>query len=231
MTLKIEVTIPEEYVSAGRAAGYLERAMQALGYERGGAYEVLADQGPDYAVMKAAAEEAEAAMKAPAQPEAPAEPEVEIRYHGQPGTGRKRRTKEEITLDEEAADLLEDVGLTVTKFNAALDKAGGDWDAVMADLRAAAEAKSPATANISTGEERVDPTEADEADEAEDTGEPLTHDDVRDALGDYAAKFGMPAAQKNGPKLMGADKISAIPDDQAALRKAVGAIRNAIAEG
>lgn len=56
----------------------------------------------------------------------------------------------------------------------------------------------------------------------------FTHDDVRDALGRYAAKFGMPEAQKNGPVLMGAAKISAIPDDQAALRKAVEGIEAAI---
>jgi hypothetical protein len=226
MSMKIEVTIPNEVVEEGRSAEYLAKAMTAIGYSR---FSYTSDEDEEalyYAAdsnidaMKAAHDAAQApapVVEEPA-PEAPAA----IRYHGQAGDGRKRRTKEEITLDEEAADLLEDVGLTVAKFNAALDKAGGDWDAVMADLRAAASPK----ANISTGEERVDP-----AAEPEEEGEPLTHDDVREALGDYAAKFGMPAAQKNGPKLMGADKISAIPDDQAALRKAVEAIRNAIAEG
>jgi hypothetical protein len=225
MTMKIEVTIPEDDIRAGVAADYLARAVAAIGYTRGVSLpmpkadeqnEVLADEGPNYAAMKALHDEA-------AEQEAPAAPDA-IRFHGEPSEGRKRRTKEEITLDEEAADLLEDAGLTVAKFNEALKKAHGDWDAVMADLRAAAESK-PA---ISTGEERVDPAQEDEPEQEE--AEPLTHDDVRDALGDYAAKFGMPAAQKNGPKLMGADKISAIPDDQASLRKAVTAIRNAIAE-
>jgi hypothetical protein len=228
MTMTIEVTIPEDEIRSGEAAGYLTRAMAAIGFSRGVSLpmpaaaqpdeqnEVLADAGPNYAAMKAAADEAEAPAEAPAA----------IRYHGQPSEGRKRRTKEEITLDEEAADLLEDVGLTIAKFNAALDKAGGDWNAVMADLRAAAEPKA-AKANISTGEERADPEQEPDDEDAE----PLTHDDVRSALGDYAARFGMPAAQKNGPKLMGADKISAIPDDQAALRKAVDAIRGAIEKG
>lgn len=243
MTMKIEVTIPEDDIKAGAAAHYLTRAMAAIGFSRGVSLpmpdtdmeavrkaveagpgpvvlnEALAEEGPNYAAMKAAADEQEAAS--------------DIRYHGQPSGGGKRRTKAEITLDEEAKDLCEDVGVSIEQFNAALDKTGGDWDAVMADLRAAAAAKAGDASEekpaISTGEERVDPANPpeDEADE----GEPLTRDDVREALGDYAAKFGMPAAQKNGPKLMGADKISAIPEDQAALRKAVTAIRYAIEKG
>jgi hypothetical protein len=231
--MKIEVTIPEDEVKSGAAAQYLARAMSAIGFSRevkidwpealkaaDAQNEVLADEGPNYAAMKEL-NDAEAAPTAP------------VRYHGQLSHGGKRRTKAEITLDEEAADLLEDVGLTVEQFNRALDKAAGDWDAVMADLRAAAAAKAPEEKPaISTGEERVDPAQGEEEDEPEqEEAEALTHDDVRNALGDYAAKFGMPAAQKNGPKLMGADKISAIPEDQVALRKAVRAIRDAIAAG
>jgi hypothetical protein len=235
MTMKIEVTIPEDDIRGHTAAEYLARAMSAIGFSRevkidwpeahkaaDAQNEVLADAGPNYAAMKEP-NDAEAAPTAP------------VRYHGQPSHGGKRRTKAEITLDEEAADLLEDVGLTVEQFNRALDKAAGDWDAVMADLRAAAAAKAPEEKPaISTGEERVDPAQEEEEDEDEpeqEEAEALTHDDVRNALGDYAAKFGMPAAQKNGPKLMGADKISAIPEDQVALRKAVRAIRDAIAAG
>ena len=221
MTMRIEVTIPEDDIKAGAAAQYLERSMAAIGFSRGVSLPMPKAEAPA---------PVEAPKPAPEVAEEPAEQldgtPVGIRYHGQPSEGRKRRTKEEITLDEEASDLLEDVGLSVAKLNAALDKAAGDWDAVMADLRAVVEGKDEEPApNISTGEERIDP----EADGEE--AEPLTHDDVREALGDYANKFGMPAATENGPKLMGASRISAIPDDQAALRKAVEAIRAAIEAG
>ena len=217
MTLRVEVTIPEDDIKAGAAAQYLERSMAAIGFSRGVSLPMPKAEAP------APAEAPQPAPEVAEEPDdTPTNEAPEIRYHGQPSEGRKRRTKEEITLDEEAAELLEDVGLSVAKLNAALDKAAGDWDAVMADLRKAAADKTEDKPNISTGEERVDPAEEGDA-------EPLTHDDVRNALGDYAAKFGMPAAQKNGPKLMGADKISAIPDDQAALRAAVDAIRAEIA--
>lgn len=218
MTMKIEVTIPEDDIKGGDAAAYLTRAMSAIGFSRGVSLPMpeaaapVAEAQPEAAVQETVQEETVADVLA-------------VRLHGEPSEGRARRTKAEITQDEEAKDLLEDAGLSVADFNDALRQAHGDWDAVMADLRAAAAAKTEDKPAISTGEERVDPAHE------EDAGEPLTHDDVRDALGDYAAKFGMPAAQKNGPKLMGADKISAIPDDQAALRKAVDAIRNAIAGG
>lgn len=217
MTMKIEVTIPEDDIKGGDAAAYLTRAMSAIGFSRGVSLPMpeaaapVAEAQPEAHVQETVQEETVAGVPA-------------IRLHGEPSEGRARRTKAEITLDEEAKDLLEDAGLSVDKLNEAIKKSHGDWDAVMADLRAAAAAKTEDKPAISTGEERVDPAQ-------EDDGEPLTHDDVRDALGDYAAKFGMPAAQKNGPKLMGADKISAIPDEQAALRKAVDAIRNAIAGG
>ena len=236
MTLKIEVNVPQDQIEGGTAALYLAKAMTAIGYSRYAAAAVEAeDEGRGaagkslYTVAEMAAKVAAGLPKEPAK-EPAAEPEP-IRYIGQ-ASGGKRRTKAEMAQDEEATKLLAVVGLDEARFNAALDKAGGDWDAVMADLRAAAAAKAEEPeapqANISTGEERVDPAAEDEP--AEDDGEVYTHDDVRAALGDYAAKFGMPAAQKNGPKLMGADKISAIPDDQAALRKAVTAIRNAINE-
>lgn len=233
MTLKIEVVIPEDEIRSGASTQYLNRAMAALGFGRGMNIDWKAAMQASEPVPGKSSLTLDEAVRVAEETSPAVEPEDDeavktIRYHGQPSPGGKRRTKAEITLDEEAADLLEDVGLTVAKFNAALDKAGGDWDAVMADLRAAAAPKDEAPAsNISTGEERVDPA-AEEDDEGD---EPLAHDDVRAALGDYAAKFGMPAAQKNGPKLMGADKISAIPDDQAALRAAVEAIRGAIEKG
>ena len=103
----------------------------------------------------------------------------------------------------------------------------------------AAEASAVAepVAAISTGEERIDPTNpedaaqdaADEAAEVAATRKPdLTHDDVRQALGAYVKAFGMPAAMEDGPKLIGFPKVSDIPAEQEPLGAAVQAITAAI---
>lgn len=104
-------------------------------------------------------------------------------------------------------------------------------------------AEAEAARNISTGGERVDPETAkqDAKDEADETiaaqnakiidAKKWSHDDVRDALGEYVNKFGMPAAQEDGPKVLvllfgeGKAKVSDIPDDQVALAKAVEGIK------
>lgn len=93
-------------------------------------------------------------------------------------------------------------------------------------------------ANISTGEERVDPEEAaqDKADEMAEvaaTAKELTRDDVKAAMVGYVSKFGMAATHEDGPKIFvealgtppeGEEfwKLSLVPeDDQAALAKAI----------
>jgi len=68
---------------------------------------------------------------------------------------------------------------------------------------------------------------ADEAAEA--ASDTLTHDDVRGAVGDYTKKFGIVAAQKAIPALLGMP-IAEIPDDQESLRAAVAAIRDDMLE-
>ena len=66
--------------------------------------------------------------------------------------------------------------------------------------------------------------EQDVADEAaEAASDVLTHDDVRAAVGEYTRKFGIVAAQKAIPALLGRP-IAEIPDDQDSLRKAILAI-------
>lgn len=213
MTMKIEVTIPEDEIKAGNSASYLEKAMWAFGYGRMAAAtrpnesydepdmsEVLPDEAIVRGIREAVAQDAAAEA---AQTEAPK------RERGKPAPGRARRTKEEIAEDEAA------------------DKA---------------EASAPATEEtplISTGEERIDPTTAedaaqdaaDEAAEVEATKAPeLTHDDVRAALQKYLAAYGTPAAMEDGPKvltmLFGAEvtKVSAVPGDQESLAKAVAGI-------
>ena len=66
---------------------------------------------------------------------------------------------------------------------------------------------------------------ADEAAEA--ASDKLTHDDVRAAVGDYTKQFGIVAAQKTIPQLLGGP-IAEIPDDQEALAAAVQAVRQAM---
>lgn len=59
----------------------------------------------------------------------------------------------------------------------------------------------------------------------------LTLDDVRGALKDYVGAYGMAAAQEDGPKVFAllfgdtCKKVSDIPEDQAALGKAVSGVR------
>lgn len=166
--------------------------------------EVLPGEGPNYAAMKQAHDQAEEAPK---------------RERGKPSPGRARRTKEEIAEDEAA------------------DKA----DALLAEGREIPDEKPL----ISTGEERIDPTTeadaaqdaADEAAEAEATKPAeLTHDDVRAALQKYLTAYGTPAAMEDGPKVLsmmfGAEvtKVSAVPNNQAALAKAIAGIEEMLAK-
>ena len=145
-----------------------------------------------------------------------------IRKRGEPSPGKKRRTAAEVAEDEAAE---------------------------------AAETKQ----NISTGEARVDPEnpEADdsEADAAQDAADeaaeveahrdpekPLTIDDVKAAVMDYAEKYGMPAAQADGPRIfveaLGAPpkgeefwKFSILPiDDQEKIRKVISIWQRATTE-
>ncbi|TXG96265.1 MAG: hypothetical protein E6R08_09840 [Nevskiaceae bacterium] len=104
------------------------------------------------------------------------------RERGKPAQGRARRTKEEIAEDE-AADRAD---------------AAKQQSAVEANLQ------DDVKASISTGENRVGPeddaeTQAqDAADEAAESAAKsdgkVTHDHLRQALGDYQKKFGMAAA-------------------------------------
>ena len=67
--------------------------------------------------------------------------------------------------------------------------------------------------------------EQDVADEAaEAASDVLTHDDVRAAVGEYTRKFGIVAAQKAIPALLGRP-IAEIPDDQDSLRAAILSIK------
>lgn len=219
MTMKIEVTIPEDEVKNGAAAQYLARAMSALGFERGIALS-LQPNGPMLTPLAENArmsEEDAEAQKAEAIAATEAmQAEAHKRERGKPAPGRARRTKEEIAEDEAA------------------EKA-----------EAAASAPAEPQMAISTGEERIDPTTAedaaqdaaDEAAEAETTKAPeLSHDDVRAALKKYLDAYGTPAAMEDGPKVLkmlfgdNAAKVSDVPGDQASLAKAIAGIEEMLAK-
>ena len=86
-------------------------------------------------------------------------------------------------------------------------------------------AKAPVTETVIP--EVNDQDAADEAAEA--SSDVLTHDDVRIWVGAYTKKFGIVAAQKNIPTLIGC-AIADIPNDQKALGEAIYKISTALSE-
>ncbi len=240
MTMKIEVTIPEGEIQAGASAQYLARAMEAIGYSRGVSLPLPAVATPGCANPAVAAPSAAnlenyiagiaAEREEVTQAAAAEQAEAPKRERGKPSPGRARRTKEEIAEDE-AADAAEAAApLTVVKHVTLPDDATSEQ---------VAEAFAGLKANISTGEERIDPATAEDAaqDAADEAAEAevvkpkeLSHDDVRAALQKYVTRFGMAAAMEDGPKvftmLFGDEvvKVSAVPSDQDSLGKAVAGI-------
>ena len=84
-------------------------------------------------------------------------------------------------------------------------------------------AKAPVTETVIP---EVDDRDA-EDETVEAASDVLTHDDVRTAVGSYTKKFGIVAAQKNIPVILGR-AVADIPDDQDALAKAIEAIYDAM---
>lgn len=177
MSLKIEIVLPDGEVEPS----VLAKHMKALGYYTAPRIVPM----PDSAASSAPSYVAQAESTAPAESEATpqatrATPEAPKRERGKPSPGKARRTKEEIAEDE-AAD-------------AAVTASSGD---VYKDVNA----ERPA---ISTGESRVGPEDdpetekQDAADEAAETAgaELPPIEMLRKKVGEYRAKFGMPAAAK-----------------------------------
>jgi hypothetical protein len=104
--------------------------------------------------------------------------------------------------------------------------------------RGKAKTAEPTPSITATPEDRQ-PVDVEAVEEAEVIGDVfddapatvLTREDVKLALAAYAEKFGMAKAQAEGPKLVGAPRLSALPDDQEAFAKAVKALREAVANG
>lgn len=239
MTLKIEVDVPFEVVNGGHAALYLSSALSAIGYTPTLSNVAAVNHGNN--VSTAADASGMTATEARTQAETSG---AAPRERGKPAAGRARRTKEEIAEDE-AADRT-DAGNASSGANAG--------SGASAETSPPAGSPSPSSsgattaspgeekAQISTGDERIGPEDSaedqaqDAADEKAETESkrdpvnPLTHNDVKNALGLYVKTYGMAATQEDGPKVIalmfgeGKSKVSDVPDDQDSLRKAIAGI-------
>lgn len=237
MTLKIEVFVPEDAVRDQSASTYLSSALSAIGFHRNGE---AFSRVPAVNHVNSVSSDA-GATDTPATAETSG---AAPRERGKPATGRARRTKEEIAEDE-AADRA-DAGNASSGASAA--------SGASAETSPPAGSPSPSSsgattaspgeekAQISTGDERIGPEDSaedqaqDAADEKAETESkrdlvnPLTHNDVKNALGLYVKTYGMAATQEDGPKVIalmfgeGKSKVSDVPDDQDSLRKAIAGI-------
>lgn len=161
----------------------------------------------------------------PAEPEAPAaetrKQETSARKYGESDWDKARRTKEQMATDKEIDELAGALGVEIDKTVPA--------DRLVMQLREqSAAGAAESEANISSNpEDRKDPAE--EALTGEIVDDTVyTRDDVRQKLGEYAEKFGMASAQKEGPKLLGATKLSEIPDTPEAFKAAIDNLTAAI---
>lgn len=218
MTLKIEITAHPDF---GSLDEQIEQAFAALGFIRGGRPVLTPGTAPvaskqaaeaivrgDYVEVSGVMENGELTITDVQKTEAP-----QSRERGKPSQGRARRTKEEIAEDE-AADKADAAAGTTSQISTnPEDRSGPEDDADTA------------------AQDAVD-------EDAETESKDMTVDDVRTAVNDYVKKYGMPAAQEDGPKIfveaLGAPpageaywKMSLLPDDQPTLLKVVTVWRKA----
>lgn len=126
------------------------------------------------------------------------------RVRGQPAPGKARRTKAEIAEDEAAEASTGNISTNPE------NRVGPEDDAETAAQDAA--------------------DEAEEVEENRDVDEPLTVDDLRQAVGRYNAAFGMEATIANINGIIGC-KQSDVPNTQEALTTAIAKVDAAIAAG
>ncbi|MCW4115631.1 hypothetical protein NPA31_011720 [Aurantimonas sp. MSK8Z-1] len=216
MTLKIEVYVPQNAIENDVAGSYLDRALSAIGFLRGGVSTPAVISATE---ARPPAEQWPAVDETPVEHAAPEEPakQADYRQRGKAGEGRARRTKAEMAEDEELEKLASAAGVPIEKVDEHLAN-NVSRERIIAELSAVAADKSVLTDDdsrppqISTGENRVGPHDdpeteaqdaADEAAEAAATSKGLTLDDLRLAAGAYQKKFGMAAAVKDVPALLG----------------------------
>lgn len=177
------------------------------------------------------------------------------RRRGLPIPGKARRTQAQIAQDDEAAALCEQAGVRLSSFDEALDAYQGDFVAALDDIRRLIPSVAPEAA-VEQPQIRTNPENRAPVDEAEPVEQALendkldkivaeaeavvettalekdlTHEDVRTLLGAFVKKFGLPVAQANIQRLIGAEMITGIPNNQKALRLAADTLRKAIEEG
>lgn len=206
MSIKIEIFVPDHDPVGNRIdkRALLTEDMAALGFERA-APTAREAANAEWRAATDAADELVAQLVANLAETAPAENVEQPAAPADDKPKRTRRTKAEM----EAA-------------------------------RAAEAAPAADTPQISTGGERIGPEDspevqaqdaADEAAEVEANRKPdapLTHDDLRKAVGLYIKKFGMPAATANVHVILGR-KQADVPDTQEALAEAIAKIEAAVA--
>lgn len=229
MTIKIEINVPEDAIKADAARQYLSRAMTAIGFtdapHRPNNYDrvVHAEDAP-VSFQPNPVQEGDELAKQITEATAAEEPKTDEapvqRERGKPAPGKARRTKAEIEEDE-AAD--------------AADAAASGVSETTNDTPA-----------ISTGEERISPEDAAEAeqDAADEAADPAnapsptaTRDDVRAAMVKYSQAKDMAALTMQLTAIFkdkwpdgSVTKLSEIPEDAAAFQTVIDAL-NAKLEG
>ena len=235
MTLKLEVTVPEDDIKSGDGARYLARAMEAIGFTRGvtlpvpntgGSVTALDGEqvtkalqsGADSVSPELAAQLDAAAAKTAGDTNSGAADPASTRAYGTSEEGRARRTKEQIADDKEIEELWTGDKSFIPTHIPATDLLAGLKDGSIKPTDTAPKA------NISTGEEHIDPTtaeekaqdKADEQAEVDSTkGDKLTLDDLRKAAGDFSKRHGMAEAMEIIPDLLGCG-LNEVPADEIA---------------
>lgn len=223
MSLKIEVTVDRDEVTAGQASTYLERALMALGFSRGPAL------APPYSgpvaggtVMQGDREPVEQAMR-----------DAVLSGMGALGVGFDGATQYIPSGETLASD-------DAPEQSAPAGEAPKRKRRTKAEMEAARAAEAADVPQISTGENRIGPDDppevaeqdaADEAAEVEagrDASAPLTLDDVRKAVGAYQARVGFATCANTINGILGSPLID-VPETQEALAAAIARVEAATA--
>lgn len=205
MTMKIEVTIPEDDIKAGAGAQYLARAMEAIGFSRGVTLPMPAESNPAVPLEPVAGPTAEQGVPS----------DTAKRERGKPAAGRARRTKEEIAEDEaadkvDAATPAEEAKPAISTGEERIDPTTAE-DAAQDAADEAAEAEAAKVPDLTHDDVRA------------------ALKKYLDAFGTAAAMEDGPKVLK---MLFGANaaKVSDVPADQEALAKAIAGIDEMLAK-
>lgn len=200
------VTIHIEAANAEEAQVEMARLLGSTATVPAEPFVPEASDQPGPTAGAAAPEETKPEPQKPAKPEEKPAPVSGGRKFGESDPDKARRTKEQMATDKEIEELAAALGVAIDSTVPA--------DRLIISLReaSAAAGKGEQEANISSSpEDRKDPDEIGAA----------TREDVREMMAKCVEKFGMAWMQKEGPKMLGAGKLSEIPDEPAAFAKAI----------